>query len=147
MKLSEHFTLDEFCRSATAELHNIKNNPGTLEVQNMLWGCVNVLEPLRNILDEPIIITSGYRCEKLNSLVGGVKGSFHTKGCAADLMVKSAQHAKRIFAALQEKHIVKNVDSCLFEHAGNAQWLHVQWAPYINPNRSIFNFNYHVSKK
>lgn len=32
-----------------------------------------------------MIVTSGYRCEKLNKAVGGAKGSQHRLGQAADI--------------------------------------------------------------
>ena len=35
-----------------------------------------------------MIITSGYRCKKLNELVNGAKNSPHLRGCAADFIVK-----------------------------------------------------------
>ena len=44
-------------------------------------------QKIRDALGMPIVITSGYRCEKHNAEIGGVKGSFHTKGKAADLFI------------------------------------------------------------
>ncbi|MBQ7170071.1 MAG: hypothetical protein IJR63_09260 [Synergistaceae bacterium] len=42
-------------------------------------------QTIREALGVPIHVNSGCRCEKHNAKVGGVKGSFHTKGKAADL--------------------------------------------------------------
>lgn len=44
-----------------------------------------VLQPLRDIVQKPLHINSGYRGEILNQIVGGVKTSQHTKGEAADV--------------------------------------------------------------
>jgi uncharacterized protein YcbK (DUF882 family) len=46
-----------------------------------------MLEELRKEVGKPIKITSGYRCEKHNADVGGVKNSQHTKGTAVDVQV------------------------------------------------------------
>ena len=43
------------------------------------------LEALRNALGRPVIITSGVRCEARNAEVGGIAGSRHLSGKAADL--------------------------------------------------------------
>jgi uncharacterized protein YcbK (DUF882 family) len=47
------------------------------------------LEKLRNLFGKPIRINSGYRCVVHNKAVGGVGGSMHLLGRAADLAVSS----------------------------------------------------------
>ena len=44
----------------------------------------NLLDRIRERFAVPMIITSGYRCEKVNKLVGGVDNSQHMKGEAVD---------------------------------------------------------------
>jgi len=74
------------------------------------------LEVLRSLLgDKPIIITSGYRCEKHNRKVGGASGSQHLKGKAADIVVRGLKpyqvyyYADKVFAnggvGIYKKHI------------------------------------------
>ena len=46
---------------------------------------INMAQTIRNELGVPVRVTSGCRCDKNNNACGGVKGSFHTKGLAADL--------------------------------------------------------------
>jgi len=46
------------------------------------------LNHLRMVINQPIYINSGYRCERENKKVGGVKGSYHLQGMAADIHVK-----------------------------------------------------------
>ena len=43
---------------------------------------LDMAQTLRDELGVPVRVNSGYRCEKHNARVGGVKGSFHTKGLA-----------------------------------------------------------------
>jgi len=45
-----------------------------------------VLDPARERLRLPIVVNSGYRCPKHNLVVGGVRGSQHMKGEAADIV-------------------------------------------------------------
>ena len=47
----------------------------------------NVLDPVREKLGKPIQVNSGYRCKSHNEAVGGVKGSQHLVGEAADLRI------------------------------------------------------------
>ena len=43
------------------------------------------LEALRTLLDKPLLVTSGARCETHNREVGGRPGSWHLKGLAVDI--------------------------------------------------------------
>ncbi|OXS25669.1 D-Ala-D-Ala carboxypeptidase family metallohydrolase [Acetobacterium wieringae] len=54
--------------------------PGTMD-----WGLLLKLEALRNALNNPVVITSGLRCQTRNNEVGGIPGSKHLSGQAADL--------------------------------------------------------------
>ena len=88
LKLSEHFELNEFTASQTAVKHGIDNTPPTEAVENLRALCVHTLEPLREALGLPIIITSGYRTKELNNLlVHSSNRSQHMEGCAADFYV------------------------------------------------------------
>ena len=71
IQLSEHFSLSEFTKSITAERLGIDNKPGYEHILAMRNLCREVLEPLRQHYGHPIRITSGYRCEELNSVKVG----------------------------------------------------------------------------
>lgn len=135
---SDFFTLDEFTRSSTAERLKINNVPSDEVVNNIQYGVDMILDPLRRMFDRPIFISSGFRCDKLNAAVGGVAGSWHVKGNAADIVIHSLGEAQAIFRLLQK---LPSVDTCLFEHSRSSQWIHVQWDLTKNP-RHHFNFNY-----
>ena len=135
---SEFFTLAELIKSSTADRHHIDNTPPTEVIKNLQYGVDMVLDPLRRLHNKPIIITSGYRCPKLNDLVGGVSNSWHTKGNAADIHVASLTDATTLFNNLQK---LPSVDTVLFEHSGTGLWLHVQWDMMKTP-RHHFNFNF-----
>ena len=135
---SEYFTLSELTKSETAARHKIDNTPSKAIIDNLQYGVNMVLDPLRSLYGQPIRINSGYRCEKLNKLVGGVPNSWHQVGNAADIHISSAEEAKILFANLQK---LPSVDTVLFEHSKNAQWLHVQWDKTKSP-RHHYNYNY-----
>lgn len=137
-KASENFTLQELIHSTTADKHRISNIPGDEQIRNLQYGVEMVLQPLRNIYQKPIIISSGYRCAALNKIVGGVANSYHLQGNAADIRIHSLEEAKELFAILKE---IPSVDVALFEHSTSSSWLHVQWNMQHTP-RHHFNFNY-----
>lgn len=87
----KHFNLSEFFRSSTAAKNGIKNEPSIDEratiVRNINLLVDNVLDPVRDVVQAPILITSGYRCSQVNRLVDGVDDSQHMSGCAADFHV------------------------------------------------------------
>lgn len=87
----KNFKLSEFFVSSTADKNGIKNEPSlderaTIE-RNINLLVDNVLDPIRDVVHTPIIITSGYRCPQVNKLVGGVNNSQHISGCAADFHI------------------------------------------------------------
>ena len=93
----KNFKLSEFFVSSTADKNGIKNEP-TLDERGRVMLNIkllvdNVLEPIRDMVRTPIVITSGYRCPQVNRLVGGVDNSQHMSGCAADFHVKGYNHS------------------------------------------------------
>ena len=135
---SDYFNLQEFIKSTTAARLKIDNTPTNEILRNLQYGVSMVLDPLRRIHLKPIIITSGFRCEKLNKAVGGVPYSWHTKGNAADIHIADENEAREIFDILKT---LPSVDTVLFEHSRKSQWIHVQWDMTKTP-RHHFNFNY-----
>lgn len=89
--LSAHFTLHEMLTSETAVRFNFTEQfePPKNVVQNLERLCQQVLEPLRLLLNASIHVNSGYRCHRVNQLVGGTAGSQHLVGQAADIVVFS----------------------------------------------------------
>ena len=88
ISLSPHFCLDEFTKSSTAMKHGIKNTPPQEAVDNLRALCQGCLEPLREALQLPVVITSGYRTKALNSMLAhSSERSQHMLGQAADFYV------------------------------------------------------------
>lgn len=88
--LTPHFAEREFIESATARKYGIDNRPTPEVVANLKRLCIHTLEPLREKLGLPIIITSGYRTKALNNIiVHASRKSQHMTGRAADFYVAS----------------------------------------------------------
>ena len=106
-----HFAEQEFVKSATAQKYGIVNNPPPEATANLCRLCENTLEPLREELGLPVIITSGYRCKALNErITHHANCSQHMSGCAADFYVgvqgsrfkvQGESHRERLIRAFQ----------------------------------------------
>ena len=90
--LSSNFRIQEFTESATARKYGIDNTPPKEAVENLKALCVYTLEPLRDALQLPVVITSGFRTKALNSkLAHSSECSQHIQGQAADFYVAPGQ--------------------------------------------------------
>lgn len=87
----KYFVFEQFFYSDVADACGIDNVPDVGQNQlirgNIILLVDNVLDPIREHVELPIIITSGYRCPALNELVGGEGSSQHLTGQAADFTV------------------------------------------------------------
>lgn len=140
-KLSKYFTLEELTYSSTAEQRNINNVPTNEHLQNLKKLAIEILDPIREKLGQPIMVNSGYRSEKLNAAVKGVKTSQHCKGEAADIRCKGSK-AKlfRLIESMIKSGEIK-VGQLIWEYGTKTepQWIHVSY-PYhkVNDIRYIF---------
>lgn len=124
MKLTENFTIQELTYSVTAEANKIDNRPSVQVVANLKALCENVLQPLRNILGCPVLITSGFRCAELNKKIGGRPNSQHLTGFAADFVVPG-KTLKEVFQIIKTK---LPYDQLLYEYSKDGLcWIHVSF--------------------
>ncbi len=81
-KLSENFRVIEFrCRDGSDPVY----------VSDELVG---VLQKIRDYFGKAVKITSGYRTPAYDRRVGGSGGGYHTKGCAADIIISGVKPIK-----------------------------------------------------
>ena len=125
IKLSNHFTLAEFCNFSKYP----DNLPTPQVVFNLKYGCQYLLEPARREVG-PIIINSGFRCPRVNALVGGVKNSQHLLGQAADIRPKDPRQFQRLVDFLRA---CEHTDQLL---TGNG-WVHISWTPFAAPRHFV----------
>lgn len=90
--IMKHFSISELFHSDVAVKYGLKNAPKSEDLSKIVESLTTlvgaILDPLRDHLNTPIIITSGYRSEVVNGMVGGSLTSQHIKGEAADFHVK-----------------------------------------------------------
>lgn len=121
-----YFTIKEMTKSRTAELYYIDNTP-TEEVIENLKKVMYILDIVRTHMGKPILVNSGYRCEKLNNIVGGVQESMHTKGLAADFRTGKKEDINIMFEFLKENQkkfkIIELINYKTFIHMGVSETL------------------------
>ena len=144
MKLSKNFNLDEMVKSQTANRWGFDEqyNPPDDVINNLMLLCSKVLQPIRDTLKAPIIVTSGYRCPRLNAKIGGaytvingkpVQTSQHCYGQAADInfMKDSKEFNGSLVSVI--KDLVADpsfqFDQCILEFGSddNPAWVHISY--------------------
>ena len=81
----KYFSISEMLKSDTAIKQRLWNGAPKEAEENLRALVDEVLDPLREAYGRPIRVNSGYRCPRLNTLVGGTPNSQHMRGEAADI--------------------------------------------------------------
>ena len=119
---TEHFTLSEFTKSKVAKDNNI-NNFLPLELEENAKFTLESLEKIRQAYGKPIYITSGYRCQELNKLVGGKPNSQHLKAQAVDL-----KWDENLYNLIKDRFVF---DQLIKENG----WIHLSFSK--NPRKQV----------
>ena len=124
----KYFTIAELTRTN----HSGNNIPDAKEVINLVTLVEKVLDPAREEFGEPIKVTSGFRSQEVNILVGGAKSSQHCKGQAADLTCSDNKTLFRILAEME-------FDQLIYEFGDENQpsWVHVSYVLGANRNEIL----------
>ena len=153
-RLSEHFTLGELCKTSVNSLDG--NIPSSEEVENLKRLCP-WLEELRKRynqryvsppklggeedIEEPIIISSGYRSAEVNKCVGGAYSSNHLTGCAVDIRCSGIEQAIRYAAILLDTadDWKQDFDELFIERNRHGRyWVHFAVRPKDNRRKTMF---------
>ena len=133
-RITKNFRLEEFTKSKKATELGI-DNLGQLTQQNYInleALCVNVLQKVRDMIEVPIHVSSGFRCRLVNKAANGSKKSQHMKGEAADIYVIPAESKGWTLWDVC-KLIVKHTDfdQLIWETRPNgSKWIHVSHVTY-----------------
>jgi uncharacterized protein YcbK (DUF882 family) len=135
-QLSEHFTLEEMYHSDMAVRRGIDNTPTAVEQSNLKFLCLQILEPIRAAVKQPVRVSSGFRNTVVNKLVGGEFDSVHQLGLAADITVHgmtSRELAQLVYS------LNLPFDQIIMEYpeSPNGGWVHVSASP--NPRRECLS--------
>lgn len=132
MNLSKYFTLEELTVSETAARLGIPNIPGPDAVQDLTQLCLRVLQPLRDDLGQPVIVTSGYRSLFLNAHVPGSSAtSQHCLGQAADIHV-NGMSVTELLGYISERY---PFDQVIDEYSA---WVHVSYSRHCRGERLMY---------
>lgn len=142
MKLSDHFSLNEFTFTRNGKEYIQKNEEFAKEHIDVLKElCTKILEPIRayvvkNYNKKSVTISSGMRCPELNKKIGGSSTSQHSHCEAADLIITNninelALIAKDIVEGKIEGLDLNSIAQLILERKWNTSvkawgfWLHV----------------------
>ena len=126
-----NFTMSELIYSDFALKHNINNMPDIKSLDSMLNLIVYCLQPIREVLKKPMIISSGFRNQAVNQLVGGVSNSQHVKGQAVDFTVKGMT-INQVISAIKSSGI--EYDQLINEYN---RWVHISYVKGGNRKQSF----------
>jgi zinc D-Ala-D-Ala carboxypeptidase len=127
MNLSANVSLEQFTRSQTATRNNISEqfDPPQDVLASAKDLCENVIERL-HILFPDLFISSGYRCRKLNTSIGGSNSSQHCFGQAANLGVNKVSNIEIAKAMISAK-IPYDQMIVEFGTMEKPAWIHVSY--------------------
>lgn len=127
-----NFTMSELIHSENAALYNINNMPDLNAMDELLKLIVYCLQPLREALNLPIIITSGYRSKALNDKLKGSSTSQHLNGQAADIKIIGLTQ-RDLFYRIQRTDI--EYDQLIWEQDTNC--VHISYNYGKNRNQTL----------
>lgn len=141
MELTKNFTLEELTASPTAKRLGISNTPSQTGKEKLAVLARNILQPIRDAYGAPVVVTSGYRCTRLNAAVGGAKTSDHIYCCAADIRSQSdtVEDNKRLWETVVElwkEGKILSLKQCINEFGYD--WIHVSFQDGRTSNRGQF---------
>jgi len=140
INLSKNFTLSEATRSSMAIKLKIDNSLSPKLLNDTIWFAQNVLQPIRDKIGKPFIITSWYRSPALNKAVKGKDTSAHLSGTAIDFCVQGHTASESwdiVLVALKDLKI--SFDQCINERnsKNGAMWVHLASKKTGNRNQSF----------
>ena len=126
MNKPRYFKLEELLDSSTARKLSDQNMPSWEVIENLL-ALALVLDGIREAWGKPVYVSSGFRNEKINKAVGGVVGSAHLRGDAADIYVAGGKKVMDDFGEFLVKYLAdKGFDQLLREKSkSGGYWYHL----------------------
>lgn len=127
-----NFTLAEFQDSDTAREHGIDNTLPA-ELEENAWSTLALLQTIRDHLcrktgrDIPVYLSSGYRCDTLNTRVGGSKTSDHLHALAGDIQAPAFGTPLQLAEELAPLVSLLGVGQLIYERpkGRDRAWVHV----------------------
>ena len=121
IQLTQHFSLDELTTTNKVKYKD-KNYKYGLQKITQMNILAHFAEQVRLIVNSPMKITSGIRCEELNAVVGGSKTSQHLKGEAIDFIPTKIK-IKTAFDKIRKSNL--EFGQLIIEKSGSSEWIHI----------------------
>lgn len=118
MQFTKNFTLKEL----TVTTKPVPNVPSPAEVERLRLLAVHILQPLRDAVGRPVIVTSAFRSPRVNSLVGGSRTSQHLRGEAADIKIEG-------MSPLAVAKLIAELGLPFDQLIREPTWVHVSYGP------------------
>lgn len=119
-----NFTFEELTKTN----HDVDNIPRDGNDIARLRHLSHKLQYLRDCVGLPLYINSAYRCQRLNARVGGVNGSWHLNGSAADISIMNLTPAAlvRLERAILDSKPCEFIKYDTFWHVAY-DFIHIGW--------------------
>jgi hypothetical protein len=126
MSSPRFFSLREITHSDIAKAEGIPNELPAELLPSASW-LIAGLERVRHFLGKPMLISSGYRCPRLNKRVGGEEESRHLRAEAADFVCPDFGPPRDVCLALSDPHVMRLLGIDQLIHEGS--WIHISFSP------------------
>ena len=137
-QISTSFRLSEFLRSESAQRHGIDNTPDAVALANIR----NVLGPsmqrVRDLLETPVFVTSGYRSPQVNEVIRGSRNSQHLQGLAADFVSPQFGSPRAICRHLLQHPDLIRWDQLIWE----GTWVHISFLGAGRPRGEVLTAHF-----
>ena len=127
-QITANFKMSELTHSNTAVAKKLSNKPSTAHEQNLVAAAINLFQPVRELLGQPMVINSGYRSPTVNKAVGGSATSAHSIGYAIDFVCPKFGNTVKIAKFLVEKLYTQKIgfDQLILEFPNtDSTWIHL----------------------
>lgn len=121
-RLTADFHLSEFIRSQTADRRGLNNTPTASAMGNIRNFLAPGMQEVRDLINAPIHISSGYRSPIVNAAIGGSSKSQHMDGMACDFTAPFFGTPKDIARVIAASRI--KFDQLIMEGG----WVHISFA-------------------
>lgn len=127
--LGKYFSVDEFTSSNTCESQGIDNTPTPKHTANAMALVREILDPIREYIGRPVVVTSFYRSPQCNAAIGGARESKHMLGKAADIQVFVNGQRRNDLILSAVKNLDLPFDRLIREKGSwsNPQWIHIEF--------------------
>jgi len=123
--LTPNFSFKEMVSTTHSELQQENVDKSTQYLHYLLKVAI-MLQKIRDFINRPVFVSSGFRCDKLNKKVGGAATSQHLLGQAADITIKDYEDIEKLkYVFYWCKNNLDYGELILENKPGSPPWIHI----------------------